>query len=115
MDTSGTATLLVACRDRAGIVAAISGFVYRNDGNILDADQHSERRPNPLVCRNTLQLLQSDLQLGQNHVLLIQYRALKLRIRKIPEPTAEFRAVQRIKKEQQPRRTRHVLSPGRIR
>ena len=38
-----TATLLVACRDRTGLVAALSDFIFRNNGNILDADQHSER------------------------------------------------------------------------
>jgi formyltetrahydrofolate deformylase len=37
-----TATLLVACRDRTGLVAALSNFVFENGGNILDADQHAE-------------------------------------------------------------------------
>ncbi|MES1205934.1 MAG: formyltetrahydrofolate deformylase [Pseudomonadota bacterium] len=37
-----TATLLVSCRDRTGLVAALSDFVFRNGGNILDADQHAE-------------------------------------------------------------------------
>jgi predicted amino acid-binding ACT domain protein len=37
------ATLLVSCRDRTGLVAALSDFVFRNEGNILDADQHADR------------------------------------------------------------------------
>lgn len=37
-----TATLLVSCRDRTGIVAALSDFVFKHHGNILDADQHAE-------------------------------------------------------------------------
>jgi formyltetrahydrofolate deformylase len=37
-----TATLLVACSDRTGLVAALSDFVFANGGNILDADQHAE-------------------------------------------------------------------------
>jgi formyltetrahydrofolate deformylase len=37
-----TATLLVSCRDRTGLVAALSQFVFENGGNILDADQHAE-------------------------------------------------------------------------
>jgi formyltetrahydrofolate deformylase len=37
-----TATLLVACADRTGLVAALSQFVFTNGGNILDADQHAE-------------------------------------------------------------------------
>lgn len=36
------ATLLVCCDDRTGIVAALSDFVFRYNGNIVDADQHSE-------------------------------------------------------------------------
>jgi formyltetrahydrofolate deformylase len=43
MENPGTATLLVSCKDRTGLVAALSEFIYRNGGNILDADQHSER------------------------------------------------------------------------
>jgi formyltetrahydrofolate deformylase len=37
-----TATLLVSCRDRTGLVAALSDFVFRHGGNIIDADQHSD-------------------------------------------------------------------------
>ncbi len=37
-----TATLLVNCRDRTGLVAALSSFVFQHGGNILDADQHAE-------------------------------------------------------------------------
>jgi formyltetrahydrofolate deformylase len=36
------ATLLVSCRDRTGLVAALSDFVFRHGGNIVDADQHAE-------------------------------------------------------------------------
>ena len=36
------ATLLVSCQDRTGLVAALSDFVFRNGGNIIDLDQHSE-------------------------------------------------------------------------
>src|SRR5687767_12212619 len=40
--TAATATLLVSCRDRTGLVAALSEFVFRHNGNIVDADQHAE-------------------------------------------------------------------------
>jgi len=43
MSDATTATLLVSCRDRTGLVAALSDFVFRHGGNILDADQHAER------------------------------------------------------------------------
>ena len=42
-DANKTATLLVSCRDRTGLVARLSDFIFRNGGNILYADQHSEK------------------------------------------------------------------------
>jgi formyltetrahydrofolate deformylase len=36
-----TATLLVSCTDRTGLVVALSDFVFKHGGNILDADQHA--------------------------------------------------------------------------
>ena len=38
---SPRAILLVRCPDRPGIVAAISGFLFRHGANITDFDQHS--------------------------------------------------------------------------
>jgi formyltetrahydrofolate deformylase len=38
MAASVTAALLVSCPDQKGVVAAISDFVFRNDGNFLDFD-----------------------------------------------------------------------------
>jgi len=37
-----TATLLITCPDRRGIVAAVGEFLYRHDANILHADQHQD-------------------------------------------------------------------------
>jgi formyltetrahydrofolate deformylase len=42
MPDDAIATLLVTCRDRTGLVAALSDLVFRHEGNILDADQHAE-------------------------------------------------------------------------
>lgn len=39
---SDTATLLINCPDRRGLVAAVSGFLYRIGANILHADQHQD-------------------------------------------------------------------------
>jgi len=38
-----TAVLLLSCPDRPGIVAAVADFVYRHGGNIVDAQQHTDR------------------------------------------------------------------------
>jgi formyltetrahydrofolate deformylase len=37
-----TATLLINCPDRKGLVAAIADFLYQNNANILHADQHQD-------------------------------------------------------------------------
>jgi len=37
-----TATLLVSCADRRGIVAALAQLLYGHGANILDADQHTD-------------------------------------------------------------------------
>ena len=37
-----TATLLVSCPDRRGIVAALAQVLYGHGANILDADQHTD-------------------------------------------------------------------------
>jgi formyltetrahydrofolate deformylase len=41
-ETPLTATLLISCPDQKGLVAAVSDFLYRNDGNIIHADQHTD-------------------------------------------------------------------------
>jgi formyltetrahydrofolate deformylase len=42
VDQDPTATLLLSCPDRAGIVASVANFVYRHGGNIIHADQHTD-------------------------------------------------------------------------
>ncbi len=37
-----TATLLISCPDRPGLVAKIANFIYANGGNIIHADQHTD-------------------------------------------------------------------------
>jgi formyltetrahydrofolate deformylase len=39
---SETATLLVSCQDRRGLVAALAQLLYGHGANILDADQHTD-------------------------------------------------------------------------
>ena len=38
-----TAVLLLSCRDRPGVVATVADFVWRHGGNIVDAEQHTDR------------------------------------------------------------------------
>ncbi|KXS18105.1 phosphoribosylglycinamide formyltransferase [Gonapodya prolifera JEL478] len=36
------AIILVVCPDQRGVVACLSNFVYQNEGNIIDADYHTD-------------------------------------------------------------------------
>ena len=45
------AILLLSCPEQKGIVAAVSDFLYRNDGNIVDADQHTDFESNLFLSR----------------------------------------------------------------
>ena len=42
MQRKKTATLLITCQDRKGLVAGISEFLYGHNANILHADQHQD-------------------------------------------------------------------------
>src|SRR3989304_2656379 len=39
------------CRDQKGLVAAVSDFLYRNDGNIIHADQHTDQEEGVFLQR----------------------------------------------------------------
>ena len=51
-----TAVLLLSCRDQKGLVAAVSDFLYRNDGNIVHADQHTDHEEDVFLQRVEWQL-----------------------------------------------------------
>jgi len=40
--TDNTARLLISCPDQRGLVAAVAGFVLQHNGNLLEADQHTD-------------------------------------------------------------------------
>ena len=46
-----TAKLLVSCPDRRGLVARISDFVFRNGGNFLHFDQHTDVQAGVFLAR----------------------------------------------------------------
>lgn len=46
-----TAVLLMTCRDRPGIIAAVSGLIAEHGGNILDLEEHVERDHNVFAMR----------------------------------------------------------------
>jgi formyltetrahydrofolate deformylase len=46
-----SAILLLSCTDRKGLVAGISEFVFRHNGNILHADEHADEESNLFLMR----------------------------------------------------------------
>ncbi len=46
-----TVILLLSCPDQKGIVAEISNFIYRNNGNIVQSDQHTDFESNTYFMR----------------------------------------------------------------
>lgn len=48
---SPTAILLISCPDQAGIVAAVSTFLFENKGNIVDIDQHVDQEDGVFFMR----------------------------------------------------------------
>lgn len=50
-----TARLLIACPDGRGIVAAVAGFVAEHGGNLLDADQHTDKEHGEFFMRAAIE------------------------------------------------------------
>jgi len=46
-----SATLLISCPDRQGLVAAVTDFIARHNGNILQLDQHVDAQENVFFMR----------------------------------------------------------------
>jgi len=46
-----TAILLISCPDQKGITAAVTNFIYKNNGNIEHADQHIDSQTNTFFMR----------------------------------------------------------------
>ena len=61
-----TATLLIICPDRKGIVAAIANFLLQQNANILHADQHQD-------AENNLFLMRVEWDLGATHLNEAQF------------------------------------------
>lgn len=46
-----SAILLISCPDRRGLVAAVTEFLFRHNGNILNLDQHVDQQENVFFMR----------------------------------------------------------------
>jgi formyltetrahydrofolate deformylase len=60
-----SAILLLSCPDQKGVVAAISDFVFRHNGNILHADEHADTESNLFLMRVEFDPADFDISLNE--------------------------------------------------
>ncbi len=46
-----SATLLIHCKDKKGIVISVTEFIHKNNGNILYLDQHVDHQEKEFFMR----------------------------------------------------------------
>ncbi len=63
--TARSAILLIHCRDRQGLVAAITDFIARNNGNIIYLDQHVDAQQQVFFMRVEWELDQFRIPSGE--------------------------------------------------
>jgi len=59
--TLPTATVLIVCPDRRGLVATFANFIYKHNGNIIHASQHTDFAAGLFLTRIEWQLEGFDL------------------------------------------------------
>jgi formyltetrahydrofolate deformylase len=64
--TEPRAVLLLSCPDQPGVVAATAHFVYRHGGNIVDAQQHTDRTDGVFFQR--VEFLLDGCDLGRDEI-----------------------------------------------
>jgi formyltetrahydrofolate deformylase len=57
--------LLISCPDRKGLVAVISDFIFRHDGNILHADEHCDEQTGLFLMRVEFDPAGMDVSLNE--------------------------------------------------
>ena len=60
-----SAILLVTCPDRKGVVATISDFVFRHNGNIIHANEYADEESNLFLMRMEFDPAQLDIPLAE--------------------------------------------------
>jgi len=60
-----SAILLINCPDRKGIVATVSDFVFRHNGNILHADEHADQESGLFLMRVEFDPSDFDIDLAE--------------------------------------------------
>ncbi|WP_116770703.1 formyltetrahydrofolate deformylase [Maribacter litoralis] len=64
-------TILVHCPDQAGIISTVTGFIHRNQGNIVYLDQHVDKPANVFFMRTVVEF-EDDLSNLEHFKTLFQ-------------------------------------------
>jgi formyltetrahydrofolate deformylase len=59
-----SAVILISCPDQKGVVATLSDFVFRHNGNILHADEHADEGSNLFLMRVEFDPSEFDINLA---------------------------------------------------
>ena len=65
MRSKNSAILLISCPDRKGLNAAIADFIFRNNGNILHADEHQDEDLGLFLMRVEWDLADFAIEMGE--------------------------------------------------
>jgi formyltetrahydrofolate deformylase len=65
-DQPTTAVLLLSCPDQKGLVASVADFIYKNNGNIVHADQHIDTEADIFFQRVEWEM--SGFRLGREEI-----------------------------------------------
>src|SRR5215470_4899694 len=60
-----SAVFLISCPDRKGLVATVSDFIFRHDGNILHTDEHTDADSSWFLMRVEFNPAEFDIALGE--------------------------------------------------
>jgi formyltetrahydrofolate deformylase len=63
-----TITLLISCPDRAGIVAAVSRFIFEHRGNIVESDQHTTSQQDDNTFFMRISFAEEGFMLGEEEL-----------------------------------------------
>ena len=72
MKIRNTAILLIHCPDKEGIVAAVTDFLFKNRGNILDLEQHVDTDMKTFFMRVEWSLDNFNLNFGLNQEFILK-------------------------------------------
>lgn len=73
-------TILVHCPDQAGIISTVTGFIHKNQGNIVYLDQHVDKQANVFFMRMVSEFDENKTDLNRFKLLFEKELASKYKM-----------------------------------